>query len=326
MTRANAMWLRLGVSGALIGLLAWRLDAQALRDAFVAPAPGWLLLALALSVPQVVLSAWRWRLTARRMGLTLPLRRAVAEYYMATFLNQVLPGGVMGDASRAWRHARSSVDRPRAWRAVIIERLSGQLMLALIAIVGLLASPTLRDSVLGGLARLGNAPGALTTGVIVLGGLGVWGYRHPPAWLHHTLDDLGTALVASRMWLWQCLSSLGVVASYITIYAITARAVGADIDLATLLPLIPPVLMVMAIPLSIAGWGLRESAAALVWMGAGLEPAQGVAISLIYGVIVLISSLPGAWMLCRRRRQRRDRDTSTGAPLSSKSGDNCHAR
>ncbi|WP_280539032.1 lysylphosphatidylglycerol synthase transmembrane domain-containing protein [Chromohalobacter sp. 11-W] len=326
MRPANATLARLGVSLVLLGVIAWQLDARALRDAFVAPAPGWLLLALAISVPQVVLSAWRWRLTARRMGLTLPLRRAVAEYYVATFLNQVLPGGVIGDASRAWRHARSSSDRPRAWRAVIIERLSGQLMLALIAIVGLLASPTLRDSVLSGLARLGNAPVVLTTGIIVLSGLAIWGYRRPPTWLRDTLGDLSTALVASRMWLWQCLSSLGVVASYIAVYAITARAIGADIDLATLLPLIPPVLMVMAIPLSVAGWGLRESAAALVWIGAGLDPAQGVAISLIYGVIVLISSLPGAWLLCHRRRQRRDHDTSAGAPLTSKSGGGCHAR
>lgn len=326
MRPANATLARLGVSLVLIGALAWQLDTRALRDAFVTPSPGWLLLALAISVPQVVLSAWRWRLTARRMGLTLPLRRAVAEYYVATFINQVLPGGVLGDASRAWRHAQSSSDRPRAWRAVIIERLSGQLMLALIAIVGLLASPTLRDSVLGGLARLANAPGALTIGIIVLSGLGVWGYRHPPAWLRNTLDDLGTALVASRMWLWQCLSSLGVVASYIAVYAIAARAAGADIDSATLLPLIPPVLMVMAIPLSVAGWGLRESAAALVWMGAGLDPAQGVAISLIYGVVVLVSSLPGAWLLCHRRRQHRDRDAQASAPLTSKSGGDCHAR
>ncbi|MCK0714007.1 lysylphosphatidylglycerol synthase transmembrane domain-containing protein [Chromohalobacter sarecensis] len=326
MRPAKATLVRLGVSLALIGGLAWQLDTRALRDAFVAPAPSWLLLALALSVPQVVLSAWRWRLTARRMGLTLTLRRAVAEYYMATFLNQVLPGGVIGDASRAWRHARSSSDRPRAWRAVIIERLSGQLMLAVIAIAGLMASSDLRDSVLGGLVRLGNAPGALTIGIIMLGGLGIWGYRRPPTWLRDTLGDLGAALVASRMWFWQCLSSLGVVASYIAIYAIAARAVGADIHLATLLPLIPPVLMVMAIPLSVAGWGLRESAAALVWMGAGLDPAQGVAISLVYGIVVLISSLPGAWLLCRRHPSHQNRDTQTGAPLTSKSGGDCHAR
>ncbi|MCK0744170.1 lysylphosphatidylglycerol synthase transmembrane domain-containing protein [Chromohalobacter nigrandesensis] len=326
MRPAKATLVRLGVSLALIGVLAWQLDTRTLRDAFATPAPGWLLLAWALSVPQVVLSAWRWRLTARRMGLKLPLRRAVAEYYMATFLNQVLPGGVIGDASRAWRHARSSSDRPRAWRAVIIERLSGQLMLAVIAIAGLMASSDLRDSVLGSLVRLGNVPGALTIGIIMLGGLGIWGYRRPPAWLRDTLGDLGAALVASRMWFWQCLSSLGVVASYIAIYAIAARGVGADIHLATLLPLIPPVLMVMAIPLSVAGWGLRESAAALVWMGAGLDPAQGVAISLVYGVIVLVSSLPGAWLLCRRRPPRRGRETRTGAPLTSKRGGGCHAR
>ncbi|MCK0767911.1 lysylphosphatidylglycerol synthase transmembrane domain-containing protein [Chromohalobacter canadensis] len=321
MARANALLLRLGVSGALIGLLAWRLDAQALRDAFVAPAPGWLWLALLISIPQVVLSAWRWRLTARRMGLTLSLRRAVAEYYAATFLNQVLPGGVMGDATRAWRHAQSSLDRARAWRAVVIERLSGQVMLLLIALAGLAAAPSLRDSLTEVLSRLGDSSWAgLAVGAAGLATLALWICRRPPAWLRHTLHDLEVALVASSVWLWQSLGSLGVVASYIAIYAIAARAIGADLALGTLLPLIPPVLMVMAIPLSVAGWGLREGAAALVWMGAGLDPAQGVAISLVYGAIVLVSSLPGAWLLCRRRPPRRDRHAPTQSdPLPSES-------
>ena len=60
------------------------------------------------------------------------------------------------------------------------------------------------------------------------------------------------------------------------------------------------VLLAMAIPLSIAGWGVREGAAALVWQAAGLDPAQGVAISISYGVVILLSSLPGALMLLRR--------------------------
>ncbi|MCT8467629.1 flippase-like domain-containing protein [Chromohalobacter canadensis] len=321
MARANALLLRLGVSGALIGLLAWRLDGQALRDAFVAPTPSWLLLALLVSVPQVVLSAWRWRLTARRMGLTLSLRRAVAEYYAATFLNQVLPGGVVGDATRAWRHAQTSLDRARAWRAVVIERLSGQVMLLLIALAGLAAAPSLRNSLIEVLSRLGDTSWAgLAVGAAGLAALALWICRRPPAWLRHTLHDLEVALVASSIWLWQSLGSLGVVASYIAIYAIAARAIGADLALGTLLPLIPPVLMVMAIPLSVAGWGLREGAAALVWMGAGLDPAQGVAISLVYGAIVLVSSLPGAWLLCRRRPPRRDRHAPTPSdPLPSES-------
>ncbi|AMO36752.1 hypothetical protein [Thauera humireducens] len=47
-------------------------------------------------------------------------------------------------------------------------------------------------------------------------------------------------------------------------------------------------------------WGLREGAAALLWAAAELDVAQGVAISISYGLVVLLSTLPGAWVLARR--------------------------
>lgn len=93
-----------------------------------------LLAAMVVSVAQVVLSAWRWRYTARRLGLVLPMAVAVREYYLATFLNQVLPGGVMGDVNRAWRHSLDSGARLASAHAVMIERLSGQLVMVAVAL------------------------------------------------------------------------------------------------------------------------------------------------------------------------------------------------
>src|SRR5690554_7422355 len=98
--------------------------------------PSLIALALAVSVLQVVLSAWRWRYPAGRLGVSVPMTLAVREYYLATFLNQVLPGGVMGDVNRAWRHSRvhsqGTGERSgnlSAVHAVVLERLSGQLVL-----------------------------------------------------------------------------------------------------------------------------------------------------------------------------------------------------
>ena len=91
-----------------------------------------------------------------------------------------------------------------------------------------------------------------------------------------------------------------IVASYVGVYLCCMRMIGIDTPLATAAPLVPWVLLAMAIPLSIAGWGVREGAAALVWQATRLDPAQGVAISISYGVVILLSSLPGALMLLRR--------------------------
>jgi uncharacterized membrane protein YbhN (UPF0104 family) len=70
--------------------------------------PGWMALGLLVSVPQIFISALRWKSTSERLGAPLPLARAWQEYYRSFFLNQVLPFGVVGDMLRADAVAGSS--------------------------------------------------------------------------------------------------------------------------------------------------------------------------------------------------------------------------
>ena len=80
---------------------------------------------LALSV-QTVLSALRWKLTARQLGIRLGAGPAIGEYYLSQVVNQSLPGGMIGDAGRAVR-SRSQAGLVAAGQAVIFERLAGQI-------------------------------------------------------------------------------------------------------------------------------------------------------------------------------------------------------
>jgi len=62
------------------------------------------------------------------------------------------------------------------------------------------------------------------------------------------------------------------------------------------------VLLAMLVPISIAGWGVREGVAAVLWATVGLPAVEGAAISAAYGLVILISSLPGAGVLIIGRR------------------------
>ena len=64
-----------------------------------------------------------------------------------------------------------------------------------------------------------------------------------------------------------------------------------------LLPLVAPVLVTMLFPVTIAGWGIREGAAAMLWGAVGFTVVDGVAISVGYGFLALFSSLPGGVIL-----------------------------
>lgn len=260
--------------------------------------PFWVAAALAITALQVVLSAWRWQFTAARLGVELRWRSALLEYYLATFLNQVLPGGVVGDAARAWRHGRGLAVPATAWRAVIIERASGQLVMAgiaalsLVAVMGWPSVPPLAAGV-GAVSvlfavllvrRMSLSRGALGRG------------------LRHFHADVQQSLLSPTALPVQLATSLAIVASYISVFLLGARGIGLETPISVVLPLVPLVLLAMLIPLSASGWGFREGAAAAVWPLAGLPAAEGVAASVAYGVLILLGSLPGAVVPLLRRR------------------------
>lgn len=307
------------VSLGVLALLVWILDLERVPAMLLQMDPLWILPALAITVLQTTLSAWRWCFTASRLGMRLPLGVAVREYYLGTFLNQLLPGGVMGDVTRAWRHTRSGQGSPRpgpAFRAVILERASGQLVMVAVALVSLGMLRQVREAVgegtAGGLAAApapgsGGAPGLLLAGAGVLAAslFAAASLRRrrrakigpAPGWRGSARRAIWTdtreALLSPRALPLQLGSSLLVVGSYLAVYLLGARALGIETPLWLLLPLVAPVLMAMLIPLTLAGWGVREGAAALVWTAAGLPASEGVAISVAYGLLVLVSTLPG---------------------------------
>lgn len=268
----------------------------------------WLALwaAMAVSVVQVLLSAWRWCYTARRLDLALPMPLAVREYYLATFLNQVLPGGVLGDVNRAWRHGLDSGARLSSMHAVMIERLSGQVVMVAVALSLGSWLALSRNEVRGFFSGMGELVflvlAGLTAIVLLLPRL----WQRARGYVHSLRRDLRRALLVWPALGVQLASSAGVVASYLAVFSLLA--LGADYwsDAATAVvqvSLCSLLLLVMAIPISVAGWGVREGAAAMLWPLAGLPAEQGVALSVGYGLAVLLSSLPGVLFVFTRQQQ-----------------------
>ncbi len=77
------------------------------------------------------------------------------------------------------------------------------------------------------------------------------------------------------------------------------RSIGADVSFAQLFLLIPPVMLVTTMPISIAGWGVREATMALAFGYAALRPEDGVAASLLFGIVNFVAGALGglAWIL-----------------------------
>lgn len=289
-------WVQRGlISAGLLGAVALFVSPREIMAQVERLSPGWVALALFISVLQIMLSAWRWQFTAKRVGAPLRFSYAWREYYLALLMNQLLPGGVLGDAGRAHRHASHSGSRGSAWRAVIIERTSGQVAVVILTLAALLLSP-LWHAVLGWPVSLVIVGGFCVVAAAVWQGLIRLSSPRLPAWWHSMRLDIKRGLLSPGVWNLQLASSLTIVVSYGLVMVCAARAIGVELEALQILALAPVLLLAMLVPLSVAGWGVREGAAVATWALVGLPTAQGVAVSLAYGVLVLLSSLPGIWV------------------------------
>lgn len=291
-------WAKLLVGAGILVALIWKVGANGFLDGFRVIDFGEIAAALAIGLVTTVLSAYRWCLVAHRLGLRLPLGRAVADYYRALFLNAVLPAGVLGDVHRAVRHGRDEGDVGAGVRAVVLERSAGQAVVVLAGGVVLLAGPTIAPARDIGLAVL------LVASVVVFAYLAMRRWTGPDSRWRRTLDDVRHGLLARDAWPAVALLSAAVLAGHITMFVIAAHAAGADAPAGELVPLVIVALLAMGLPLNVGGWGPREGATVLMFAAAGLGAAQGLTTAVVYGLLGLVASLPGALLLVRRREQR----------------------
>jgi hypothetical protein len=108
--------------------------------------------------------------------------------------------------------------------------------------------------------------------------------------------DIHDGLLARRAWLGIALASAVAVSGHAVTFLIAVRTAGITAPLSRTLPIALIVMLAAALP-NVAGWGPREGATAWVFGAAGLGAQRGVVTAVVYGVMVLVASLPGAGVL-----------------------------
>ena len=257
-------WARLVAGAMTFVILLWRLGTGPFVDGVRTIDGRALGAAAVLAGLTTVCCAWRWKLVAGGLGVHLSLRAAVAAYYRSLFLNVTLPGGVVGDVHRGVSHGL---------RAVVWERSAGQVVQAVLTVAVLLALPSPVHLLM-----------PIVAIAVVVAFFGV-------ALVTRVRPALGR-----RAWLGVALASALVVLGHAVTFLIAARTAGVTAPPSQMLPLALLVMLAMTLP-SIGGWGPREGAAAWAFGAAGLGSQLGVETAVVYGVLVLVASLPGAGVL-----------------------------
>ena len=281
--------LSVGVSAALLWLLARSLNLDRLLALFSGSQPGWFVTAALLVPVQVGLGAIRWRRVSVDLGLDLSTRRAVEEYGLSTFLNQILPGGVAGDAVRVWRHRQGHGELGAPLRAAVVDRVIGHWAHLIVTLVGLLSWHILHRS----------APPEGSLPLIVVIGLvfGALWYRPVPG-MRALVSDTRVALDTTTGMVWHLSVSILLVATLLLSFWLCAKGLGLTLGWAVITA-VPLLMLVMVLPVSLGGWGLRELSATVVLSFLGWSSEEAVALSAAYGVVNLIGSTPAFVVLFR---------------------------
>lgn len=282
--------LRALASLALIAAVFWQIGAGDIFTDLQGMSGPWFMLASLSLALQISLSALRWRVTALALGLGLSRGLALSEYGLSVLVNTFLPGGVLGDLGRVLR-----MRHLRGWQmaaaTVVIERLAGQVALAAIAAVGLglWYGPLIGLALLGGMFTLGMAS-------YLLGRM-----------MPKLLDSVQRAWFAPQVWPAQLGLSAAILACNLLGFWAAARAVGVALPFEVAIFVLPVTLMIMLVPVTLNGWGLREGAAALLWPVVGIGAQTAVAASIVFGAAIagaaLLGAVPWAHYAWRNRAQ-----------------------
>jgi glycosyltransferase 2 family protein len=276
---------------AVLVLLAERLGTRAVLDGLRSLDLVAINAALALGAVAALATAMRWRLVTRALGAPVRLPVAVADIYRAQLVNSVLPAGLVGDAHRAIVHGLPGSGGRAGFRAVVVERVGGQAVVVLAALMLIAGS--------AGAAGIGLV---LVTAAVaaawLLRGEAAVGRRALPG-VRGWCEDARTALLSRACGPGVVLLSLVALTCHLGLFVLAARVAGAAAPLGQLLPLLAAGLLAMSIPLNIGGWGPREGVTAAAFGAAGLDPAAGFAAAVLFGVLGLVSCLPGVLALAR---------------------------
>jgi uncharacterized membrane protein YbhN (UPF0104 family) len=287
--------VKLAISAFLIAFATRRINIDIVRERLNQLDYGWLVAAFAIALLQTILLGVRWQRIVLMCGVAMTSGRAIRFTMIAAFFSQVLPSTVGGDAARIWLLVRDGVRWWTSTYSVLLDRFVGVLVLGALVAAGLYWSLGLIANPVGRVVLLCIGLGNLAGGAIflMLGYwrlLGRWTIMRPLA----ELAVLGNEILFSR----RC--GPVIVSISLLIHMMTAlcawsiaQAAAARLGYFDAFLLVLPVMLIVTIPVSIAGWGVRESALVTAFAYAGLAAEDGLVVSVLLGLIQFAVGLAG---------------------------------
>ncbi len=284
--------IRLLVTASIFVLILHSIDVHEIWKILHQANLALLVVALFMQFGSTTVSAYRWQLIMHNMNFGQSFSFYWRSYFKAMFFNQGLPTSIGGDALRVIDVAGHGFSKWDTLYGVILDRITGLAALMLLNLIAYLFNPSLLPVQIYYLTLLLMTIGLLVFLVINRLRRLQWLDAYPKlAILKKISERLDQAFLTHRILL--LASSLLIPLLAMIGFFVTGWALGLRYDLTTYFVIVPPAILLTVIPVSLAGWGVREGALVAFFSFIGADKATVLTMSILYGLTLIIVSLPG---------------------------------
>jgi glycosyltransferase 2 family protein len=327
MQRWFMILLKVLVTALVLALLVHQFDVRSTVHTLSTISPYAIVAAIIVVLAQSLAAAGRFVMVVARFGPRFALRDSYRLTLESMFFSQTFISFLGGDALRIWRIRRLGLTLPKATSAVVLDRLIGTLVnhTSLLATLPWFLSSKVNSSIKIILVVLAIAGVTAFAMLLLLGSdrgrvsiLNLLPNRIRAGAVTRFIVDISTVgrdLLANRRLYWVFALSASISSINIVIFAIILSGMGVVLPLAAGCALLVPAIMEIAmLPISLAGWGVREGAAIVAFGALSLPADQALGASIAFGLIVAAVSLLGGvlWLIDRRQTTQMSLDLRDG--------------
>ena len=293
--------MKLCVGLAIIGVILNRVDTGQAFEQLLHVAVLPLAFAFGVKVIGLGLGVMRWRSLLRSRKIEVPALELTRVVMCADVINLVLPSGMGGDVYRVFRVRSSTASLLQSAGLVIFERYTGFLASCIMAVIAVMASdfptrfPTLSIIVTALLvaALVPFAFAANRTLVRQTAKLGLWfGSRRITKLFIRVTRAIHSFARSPRLLLQLCTLSILMKVCIAFQYYFLGRALGLEVNAAAICIFMPLLVIVCALPISIAGLGVREGNTVFYFTFLGFSVDDATALSMLMLAWLYVSALP----------------------------------
>jgi len=281
----------------LLYLISENIDLQSLKRSFLEIESVFIFFAIMPLILQIFLATKRWQIIINDKSSKLNFFIILRYLWVGLFFNQALPSNIGGDGMRIFLlNKKSKIGLGESTKFVLIDRLFGVFSLILIVLVVYLLSFDLLSEEIRDFLPLLITPLIITLILFFLieriEAFFNIKNRHF-LWLLDLVKTFKYSLLNIRSS--SKLLPLSIVIHFLTILTMyyVARALSIDINITILTIVVPVAILMMALPISFAGWGVREGVLVYGLSFYNIPLDSALAVSILFGLMGLVLSIPG---------------------------------